>query len=426
MQNEIIVTSFQKAFKDESKQALQFIEQNLNGQRVVKPRYSRQALQSYCENSAVNMRCLAVKSAVIAGLGYEFTDEENAKATGCIDFANGLIDPWGTPIGLSKMLMDLVLDAGIYAISRLEIFRIGGVPKNLYLLSSKNTYIDENFEKIIQYVTQPRQKTIVFRPYGEYSGIEKDTICFTQSIPGIDDFYGVPVYIPAAGAIQTNITASQANQEVMNNIANPSGIFVVKTDAGDEWHVATKQQIKSLKGQKGKSLYIDLKNDGTFTYQALGSQTIDGNYINERNKNELEIMASHGLTPELYGVLSNGGISSGEKATGALKIFLQTVVRPAQESLNKLMTNFFCTEFNLAADNEFQLKSIDLTDKLEDMQTEQSFAQVIAQYINLNNLRMLNEFLKSNGFEQVTEEEWQEMRTASTGINFDVTNQPVM
>ena len=38
---------------------------------------------------------------------------------------------------------------------------------------------------------------------------------------------------------------------------------------------------------------------------------------------------------------------------------------------------------------------------------------------------MLNEFLKSNGFEEVTDDEWQEMRTASTGLNFDVTQAPV-
>jgi len=425
MNNEIIDTGFKKAFADESKQAIKFIESNANGIRVVKPKYARAALQSYCENSAVNMRCLTVKAAAIAGLGYTFKDEENAKNTGVYDFINGLIDPFGTPKSFSELNMDWVLDAGIYARSRLEIYRLGGIPKNLYLLSSNNIYIDEFFTKIVQYITQPRQKTVIFRPYGEYSGEERDTLCFSQSLPGIDEFYGCPVYVPAISAINTNITAAKANQEVMENIAQPTGIFIVKSKGDASWHIATKDQIRSLKNKKGGQLYIDLANEtDDFRYQILGSQTIDGNYIQERSKNELEIMASHGLTPELYGVLSNGGISSGEKATGALKIFMQTVVRPAQESLQKMWTTFFKTEFGLAPDNEFQLKSIDLTDKLEDMQTSQTFASVVQSYININNMRMLNTFLTENGYEEVTEDEWNAMRTASTGINFDVTNSP--
>lgn len=425
MNNEIIDISFKKAFKDESKQAIQFIESNANGIKVVKPKYARAALQSYCENSAVNMRCLTVKAAAIAGLGYTFKDEENAINTGVYEFINGLIDPFGTPKSFAELLMDWVIDAGIYARSRLEIYRLGGIPKNLYLLSSRNIYIDELYTKIVQYITQPRPKTVIFRPYREYSGEEKDTLCFSQSLPGIDDFYGCPVYVPAISAINTNITAAKANQEVMENIASPTGVFVVKAKAGDTWHKATKEQIKALRNKKGGMLYIELENEtDSFQYQILGSQTIDGNYIQERSKNELEIMACHGLTPELYGVLSNGGISSGEKATGALKIFTQTVVRPAQESLQKMWTTFFKQEFGLAPDNEFQLKSIDLTDKLEDMQTAQSFASVVQSYININNMRMLNDFLTENGYEEVSQEEWDKMRTASTGIDFDVTNSP--
>ena len=420
MHNELITTDISKAFIDETAQALEFLSQNISGHTVVQPVYSRSELLYLAQKSAVNMRCLQAKAATIAGLGYEFADPNNAIASGVQGFIDGLIDVDGSPVSFSRLLQDWILDAGIYAKSRLEIIRMAAKPINLYLLSSKNIYVDANFEKIIQYVTKPSQQAKVFRPYGEYSASEHDTLCFSFGIAGIDDFYSVPVFAPAMQAIKTNISAGEANQNILKNSGNESGIFVINTDAPAEWHEQTKAQIRALATRQGSKLYIALPNSAdSLQYLSPGQKQIDGNYINERNKNELEIMACHGLTPELYGVLSNGGISSGEKATGALKIFLQTVVRPAQESLQRLLDNFFKAEFP-GYDAGFQLKTIDLTDKLEDIQSSNTFVQTVKAYVDLNNLRLLNEFMTENGYDEVTQAEWDMMRTASTGVDFSI------
>lgn len=420
--SEFVCGSFEKSYTDKSNQALSYIRKTVGGEQVVGLNFNLDEAAFYCVRSSVNMRCISVVAACVAGLGYEFDDEQNAKDSGVFDFLDKLYDRFGSPTPFSTLLSNWITDEGIFGTSRLEIRRIDGVVQNLHLLSGKNCFVDSNLTKIIQYVilSNTNIMTTIFRNYGEYNSKESDTLLLNNFLPAVDDYYGVPVYLPALQAIKTNVFANDANISTLANISDPNLTAVAYGNYPAEWHEKTKAALKNTKLKRGGLLYISVPNkDDKFDLNVRGQQTIDGNYIEERIKNELEIMACHGLTPELYGVLSNGVISSGEKATGALKIFNQTVVRPKQEILNKKINAFFKNEFPEYTAN-FKLKEIDLTDKLEDLQTAQIFASVIKSYVEIGNKKLLDEFLKENNYPEISDIEFSNMKTSISGLDMQM------
>jgi hypothetical protein len=178
--------------------------------------------------------------------------------------------------------------------------------------------------------------------------------------------------------------------------------------------------LQNLKAKRSSAGLINFGNkDAKVETIKTGAGNIDGSYQLEKQAISLEIMALHGLTPELFGVLLSGGISSGEKATGALKIFLQTVVRPAQESLQKLVTMFIRKEFP-DYKGEFILNTIDLTDTNEDATADLSEAQTYQALIATGSIILLNEYRTKKGLELIEANEFQKMVAGSSGIGLDM------
>jgi len=172
--------------------------------------------------------------------------------------------------------------------------------------------------------------------------------------------------------------------------------------------------------RKGGTAIVHLPTGVTINTRTIGATTVDGDYLKEREKNELEIMAMHGVPAELYGTMQTGGISSGDKATGALKVFKQTVVNPEQEALATLIDSVFKKEFP-GYKGGFKLKELDLTDSLEDQQAEQLKANIQQTYVNLGSLQLLNEYRESVGLKPLTDAEFAVITANNVQPNF---NQP--
>jgi len=397
---------------------------NIGGKLVANPTFSKTDLILSYKNST-NRRCINAKAAVIAGLGYSFKDEENAKNSGVVDFLNGIYAKDGSPKPFSQLLKEFYADFLTFGWSRLECLRVGKQIEDLLLLSANNLYITPDRKTYWQY-DKLRNKTVQFKPYQKQSSGANDTIGLTSQSPE-DDYYGVPCYVSAIPVIKESATIVNANIESIEEIIDPSMILMVTghtlPNADIEKIATTFRNVKEKRSSFGlvnigsKDAVVDLQN--------YGSKQVDGNYLQEKNSISLEIMSLHGLTPELYGMLTTGGISSGEKATGALKIFLQTEVRPAQEVLQKMVNGFLIKEFpSYAKDNEFILNSIDLTDSNEDATTELTKAQTIQAYATIGSMQLYNEYRESQGQELINEKEWLDMIAGASGLGFNSAKVP--
>jgi hypothetical protein len=256
-----------------------------------------------------------------------------------------------------------------------------------------------------------RSKTIEFKRYGKATKTARDVLSLSN-ITSEDDYYGVPCYVSALKSIDTAKKIGKANNESLDETIDPSLLLIVSgyKVTTDELKVVG-DTLKGLKSRRNSAGMLNFGNkDATVTIPKLSASNSEGGYNQEKLAITLEVLSLHGLTPELFGVLMSGGISSGEKATGALKIFLQTVVRPAQERLNRLMTEFFRNEFPaFSEDNEFVLNSIDLTDTKEDAETEKVKAEINQAYINTGSLFLFNEYRKAMDLAPIEEEQWSKM-----------------
>jgi hypothetical protein len=412
--------SISKAEPFESEQVSVYQEMVASGKIVARPMYDKQALLVSLQNST-NARCIDVKASVIAGLGYKFKDEENAKTSGVIDFTNNLYGKDGSPKPLSLLAKEWIKDFLTFADSRLEIVRIGKSPVNLLVLSGKNTLISVDRKSIYQW-DRSRNKVVEFRRYGQYSKTIHDTLCLTNVSPE-DDYYGVPCYASAIPSIKENIKIVQANLDSLDNIIDPSLLFIITghtldTDERD----SLKTTLEGLRNKRSSAGVIDFnEKDTVVNVQNYGAKATDGNYLQEREAISIEVMSLHGLTPELFGVLTNGGISSGEKATGALKIFVQTTVNPIKEVLERLLTDFFINEFpKFSKDNAIIFNSIDLTDSNEDATTELTKAQTNQAYIDIGSKALFNEYRVSIGLPVIDDNEWNvTIQNRSNGVKLE-------
>jgi phage portal protein BeeE len=385
------------------------------GKIVVKPTYDRETLLAAFKNNSTHRRCIQAKANAIAGLGYKFKDNDKAIKSGVIDFCNSLYDKNGSPYPLSSVLKSLQEDFEIFGDSRLEIVRIGKEPQNLLNLSSRSIGVTADRKSIYQF-DRTRSKVKEFKRYGTYTKQARDTMVISNNTAE-DDYYGVPCYVSALTSIDTGKKINVANNEGLDNVIDPSMLIVVSGYKVQTDEVETvRTTLAGLKSRRNSAGMLNFGNkDAKVEIPKMSASVSEGGYTKEKESISLEILSLHGLTPELFGVLSNGGISSGEKATGALKIFLQTTVRPAQQKIQKQLTEFFRNEFpGFGDDNEFILETIDLTDSKEDADTELVRVNTLQAYINTGSFDLFNEYRESINKEKITEEQWKLIVASST------------
>lgn len=388
------------------------------GKKVVKPTFDREVLTA-CYLNSTNRRCINVKANVIAGLGYRLTDDDSAKSSGLKDFLENLYNKDGVPKPFPTLLKELWSDLETYGESALECLRLSGKIQNLMLLSGRNLVKDSNRKDIYQ-LDRVKNRVTTFKRYGKATKDANDILSISFETPE-DAYYGVPCYVSAIDSIKTLFKINAANSDSLDNIIDPSFLLIVNgypVPVGEMDDA--KEVLRGLKNKRSSAGIINFGDkDANINVQNVGAGKIDGNYQQDKVSISLEVMGLHGLTPELYGVLSNGGISSGEKATGALKIFLQTVVRPSQQMLERLVTMFIRKEFP-SYKGEFVLNTIDLTDSSEDATTELTNAQTYQALIATGSLTLFNEYRESKNLKPMTPEEWTKMLSGSTGLGLEM------
>jgi hypothetical protein len=379
----------------------------VGGKSVVRPAYNREVL-AWTYKDSTNRRCIEAKANAIAGMGYYFIDEQDAKDSGVTDFLNGLYDKAGSPKPFSMLLKEYWIDYEIFGESRLELLRLNKQIENILILSGKDTTITPDRKTIYQYDRLKNQITQYAR-YGKGSKNINDTICLSRWSPE-DPYYGVPAYVSAIGSIGINQKITATNSASMDNVVDPSLVLLITGHNLDtDEREMMKESLTNIKNNRSSSAIFNVGTpDAKIEVQNFGVKTVDGSYLEEKKTISLEVMSLHGLTPELFGVLVGGGISSGEKATGALKMFLQTEARPNQDRLERMVNELLRSEFP-SFKTEFKLKSIDLTDSMDDATTQLAIVQTIQAYINMGSLRLLNEYLKTVNIEEVTANEWLDM-----------------
>jgi capsid portal protein len=182
------------------------------------------------------------------------------------------------------------------------------------------------------------------------------------------DFYGEPTYLSVDSAIEESGYVSEFNINFFSNNAQPNyviGVTGVKMSRAREEELK-KEMTDSLKG-------LDNAHRGLVLFFANEKAKIDVKELShgydesfsKLKKDIAEVISTAHLMPmELLPQSGTSNFGGGTATIGALKVFLEMVVKPRQEfyesNLNKLMTSLF------GFDPKIKLKNIKITTEKDD------------------------------------------------------------
>jgi PBSX family phage portal protein len=207
------------------------------------------------------------------------------------------------------------------------------------------------------------------------------------------DYYGIPDFVPAIGAIVANLNVRDYNISYFDNSAVP--LFAVVLE-GAEWDDDSRTMIedffqKEVKGTNNghKTLILEIppgKKDeqpAKIQLMPLQPQVKDGYFTNFRRDNRDEIIRAHNMPPFRIGIIEVANIGSGT-GTAQLLNYQQSVILPRQKKIeyriNKLLIQ------NPAGfgfkDWEWSLVPVDISEKERMALVHERYGKLGAMTIN--------------------------------------------
>lgn len=198
---------------------------------------------------------------------------------------------------------------------------------------------------------------IYFREFGDPRAIRADdgTVTAeklgeaeraTELLPFINyhprsDFYGLPDFLPALGAIVGNLQVRDYNLQFFENNAVPQYAIIVQ---GSDLNPGLKDAIASyfrehIKGQAHKTLLIPVPDKDTkVTLVPLGAKINEGGFQVYRRDNRDEILRAHGMPPHRIGIVESGNLGggTGESQTATYK---DAIIEPRQTRLERRLND---------------------------------------------------------------------------------------
>ena len=159
---------------------------------------------------------------------------------------------------------------------------------------------------------------------GQSATILPEFIVHGKSYNPLDDTRGLPALEVAKQPILLSYYMHRYNTAFFANDATPAGILTAKGPLGDEARkVNLLNWYKTFKGpdNKGKIAHLDSET----TFQVVGSNAKDGEYLGLEKMSREEKLAIVGVPPSIVGVMEFANYSNMKEQT---KIFYQFTVQP--------------------------------------------------------------------------------------------------
>lgn len=178
--------------------------------------------------------------------------------------------------------------------------------------------------------------------------------------PGLmSQIWGSPDYLPLIedGTIDTISTIKSYNRNFFKNNAIPDGILFIK---GGDISPATESGLRRFFRDK----FLGVENAAKFCLAPIPEGVEvqleklqdhnEGKFMELKETLVAEIISCHGVPPRLAGIMIPGSLGGGGEASGELKIFLNTRVKPLQNIFGGQLDAFFKEVYGLETDITFK------------------------------------------------------------------------
>lgn len=352
----------------------------LKDANYIRPPYDIERVAKWIELNTTHQACINAKALMIAGNGFEITTNEKEwtkEFKKFIDQPNAIFGET-----LQDIIRNLVYDLEVWNNGYLQI-RKGVREIAIYNVKARNIFIKPYYDahnraiagRVEKYLHIPTgtlpfesTKSYTYEPFTGNIGRGKTALHHFKGSSLKSDYYGEPTYLSIQNAIQESGYVSEFNINFFSNNAQPNyviGVTGVKMSKAKEQ--AFKDELtEHLKGISNahRGLVLIFDNDKAKIDVKEISKTYDESF-SKLKKDIAEVISTAHLMPmELLPQSGTSNFGGGTATIGALKVFLEMVIKPRQtfveDKLNKLMTALF------GFDPKIKLKSIKITTEKDD------------------------------------------------------------
>ncbi len=315
--------------------------------------------------NSYHMKALSFKTTASVGLGFDIYDKkgELINEEAWPDFLHQA-NPMET---FDEVIQAMSLDLDEVGQGHFEVVpSVGGKVAELYWVPSENLWLTRKknmFHQVIQGQTRS------FVPFGINPGSGALTSIVRVKTPSNrSQFYGVPDWVGAIGALTLDSYAVEWNYRFFLNNAIPAYAVIVEGGEFDEAVELAVQNFftQTLKGvgNSHKTLYLPIDDPNIkVRFEELMKKPAEGDFQKLRQSLRDEVLSAHGVPPRIMGVVSSGSLGGGGEAEQQLKIFKEVGLSPRQRLIEGTLDRTI-----LKADElHIKFRSIDLSSDESDV-----------------------------------------------------------
>lgn len=171
--------------------------------------------------------------------------------------------------------------------------------------------------------------------------------------------WGAPDYLPLIqdGTIESISTIKAYNKNFFKNNAIPDGILFIKGgDLGPSTEAGLRRffREKFLGVENASKFCVAPVPEGVQIQLERLQDNKEGKFMELKDSLVAEILSCHGVPPRLAGIMIPGSLGGGGEASGELKIFLQTRIKPLQNIFGGQLDKFFSEILGMKTDITFK------------------------------------------------------------------------
>jgi len=235
------------------------------------------------------------------------------------------------------------------------------------------------------------------------------------------DWYGIPDWIPAIGAIVGNINARDYNISFFENSAVPMFSVILEGAAFDDEtrDVITNFFQTEIRGTNNahKTLILEVpparkdEQPAKITLKELQQQTIDAHFRNYRKDNRDEIIRAHNMPPFRIGIIETASLGTGT-GSAQMENYREAVIEPLQQRLAYRFTRLL-----IQSDAGFGFKDFEFKFNPFTVEQRETLSKVHETYAKIGVLT-INEIRRELGLPTVDGGDVLVMFVAPTNLTF--------
>lgn len=347
---------------------------NLN---TVEPPYGFAQLTKMLEVNTEHYRSCRAKSVDTAGLGWSVIEDAAAKKKGSakdkkrlLDFFRNINPEIGFVEVLDRVLMDFEATGnGIFEVTR----NMAGDPQYLYHMPIGN--VRRKIGKI-GYVQVVGAEERFFQNWGDkypngngdggkgspnfvsvkdgktkqgltWNGKETaNEVLHMLNYHPSSNYYGLPDFLPAIGAIAGNVAARDFNLAFFDNRGMPAYAIIIK---GAKLDPELRTLIEGffntkLKGSPHRTLVLPVPNKNVeVEFEKLDRESSEGSFSEYGHDNRDEIIRAHGVVPARIGIIATASLGGGSGYSQS-ETYKNAIIEPRQRRLEFLLNRLLIQE----------------------------------------------------------------------------------